>query len=246
MGVLVHTQMNTLVKERRALQQRTQRGVEGKFPTQSHRPLMPRGARRAETKHYDTFFSVRRLLGSRQVVTQCLCQLNELCSILHRLLFGSIKREHGPIHSPNVVHVRWRPHEENHTKQTKNHKSTNPTEAKQNKSTKPKPGKTHIVARTSQLCANQALRHAKPNTRQPSRHTGQRHLEGGTSKPGPAQRGSPTGQRGGHQHQIKKHEEQTKSNNRETTKGQPHCWGDKVVITELCVQTNSVVPNTNR
>ena len=28
--------------------------------------------------------------------------MNELCRILHRLLFGSIKREHGPIHSPNI------------------------------------------------------------------------------------------------------------------------------------------------
>ena len=34
-----------LSKKRRALQQRTQRGVEGNFPTQGHRPLMPRGAR---------------------------------------------------------------------------------------------------------------------------------------------------------------------------------------------------------
>ena len=65
------------------------------------------------------FFSVRRLLGSRQAVTQCLCQLNELCSILHRLLFGSLKREHGPLRSPDIVHVRWRPHEEKNTKQTK-------------------------------------------------------------------------------------------------------------------------------
>ena len=78
-----------------------------------------------------SFFSVRRLLGSRQVVTQCLCQLNELCSILHRLLFGSIKREHGPIHSPDIVHVRWRPHETKHTKQAnKNHKSTKPNKSK--------------------------------------------------------------------------------------------------------------------
>ena len=69
------------------------------------------------------FFSVRRLLGSRQVVTQCLCQLNELCSILHCLLFGSVKREHGPLHSPNIA-MRWRPHEAKpQNKQTKTTKA---------------------------------------------------------------------------------------------------------------------------
>ena len=75
-------------------------------------------------------FSVRRLLGSRQVVTQCLYQLNELRSILHRLLFRSIKREHRPIHSPNLVHVRWRPHEEKHTKQTKTTQKHKPNKSK--------------------------------------------------------------------------------------------------------------------
>ena len=107
-----------------------------------------------------SFFSVRRLLGS---VTQCLCQLNELCSILHRLLLRSIKRD-GPTHS---LHVRWRPHEEKTHKTNKNHKST--TLQKQNKTKAPnqnqekptfffcgrcrlrlgpdtKPGKTHTSA----------------------------------------------------------------------------------------------------
>ena len=46
--------MNTSVRKRRALQPRTQRGVEGKKPHTGPRPLMPRGARRAETKHYNT------------------------------------------------------------------------------------------------------------------------------------------------------------------------------------------------
>ena len=107
------------------------------------------------------FFSVRRLLGSRQVVIQCLCQLNELCSILHRLLFKNIKREHGPIHSPNIVHVQWRPHEEKHTKKTKTTKAQNPTKAKQTKA----PNQNHEKATSSQwtkqlhanrsnLCAN--------------------------------------------------------------------------------------------
>lgn len=54
MGVLDHMQMNTSVKKRRALQQRTQRGVEGEFPTQGHRPLLPRDTRRGDTKHYNT------------------------------------------------------------------------------------------------------------------------------------------------------------------------------------------------
>ena len=66
-----------------------------------------------------------RLLGSpdRTVETQCLCQLNELCSILHRLLFESIKREHKPIHSLNIIHMRWQPHEEKHKKKHKIHKN---------------------------------------------------------------------------------------------------------------------------
>ena len=53
-GVLDHTQMNTSVKERRAPQQRMQRGVEGHIPTQGQRPLLPRDTRRGETTHYDT------------------------------------------------------------------------------------------------------------------------------------------------------------------------------------------------
>ena len=56
------------------------------------------------------FFSVRRLLGSRQVVTQCLCQLNELCSILHRSLFG-VSKESMDLYAVQLVHVRWRPPE---------------------------------------------------------------------------------------------------------------------------------------
>ena len=100
-----------------------------------------------ETKRIQSFFfPVRRLLGSCQVVTQCLCQLNELCSMLHRLLFGSLKREHRPLRSPNIVHVRWRPHEEKNTKQTK---TTKPTP-------KPNPEKTTSSQWTEQLYANSA------------------------------------------------------------------------------------------
>ena len=51
---------------------------------------------------------------------------------------GSLKREHGPLHSPNIVQVRWRPHEENTTKTNKNTKTLNPTKAKPNSNTKQK------------------------------------------------------------------------------------------------------------
>ena len=101
---------------------------------------------RLRSKGPPVFFSVRRHLGSRQVVTQCLCQLNELCSILHRLLFGSVKREHGPLRSPDIVHVRWRPHEEKNTKQPK---TTKPTP-------KPNPEKKTSSQWTNQLYANSA------------------------------------------------------------------------------------------
>ena len=75
------------------------------------------------------FFFVRRLLSSRQVVTQCLCQLNELCSILHRSLFG-VSKESMDLYTIQVVHVRWRPHkkkEQNNQKKTSKPTQT-PTE----------------------------------------------------------------------------------------------------------------------
>ena len=47
------------------------------MPTPVIRILLA-GGRTTNVEHNaDFFFSVRRLLGSRQVVTQCLCQLNE-------------------------------------------------------------------------------------------------------------------------------------------------------------------------
>ena len=51
------------------------------------------------------FFSVRRLLRSRQVVTQCLCQLNELCKDLHYSLIGGSK-ESKDLYAVQVVQVR--------------------------------------------------------------------------------------------------------------------------------------------
>ena len=100
------------------------------------------------------FFSVRRLLGSRQVVTQCLCQLNELCSILHSLLFGSLKREHGPLQSPNCPYAMATTRREKHKTNKSQTKNTSPTKAKQAKNTEPKPGKTTSSQRTDQLYAN--------------------------------------------------------------------------------------------
>ena len=60
--------------------------------------LMTDKATRAEAMQHhnmassNQFFSVRRLLGSRQVVTQCLCHLNELCNVLHVPSLGYQKR----------------------------------------------------------------------------------------------------------------------------------------------------------
>ena len=46
-----------------------------------------------------SFFSVRRLLGSRQVVTQCLCQLKRIVLYLASFPLWGIKREHRPAQS---------------------------------------------------------------------------------------------------------------------------------------------------
>ena len=46
------------------------------------------------------FFSVLRLLGSRQVVTQCLSYLNELCNVLYVPSLGSKKRAWTSTQSP--------------------------------------------------------------------------------------------------------------------------------------------------
>ena len=86
-----------------------------------------------------SFFSVRRLLGSRQVVTQCLCQLNELCSVMHHSLFGVSKKSRD-LYAVQVVQVRC-----NHRKQetSENQKgATNQTQqnkksTKNNKQEKP-------------------------------------------------------------------------------------------------------------
>ena len=57
------------------------------------------------------FFSVRRLLGFCQVVAQVRLCTSELCRNMLSLLIESIKREHGPVHSPVVVHRRWQQNE---------------------------------------------------------------------------------------------------------------------------------------
>ena len=66
------------------------------------------------------------------------CQYNELCRNMQSLLLGSIKREHGPIHSPVSVHGRWQQHKtknkEHKTKQPKTQKPpTNKTTSKQHR-----------------------------------------------------------------------------------------------------------------
>ena len=84
---------------------------------------------------------------------QCLCQLNELCSIMHRLLFGSIKREHGPIHSPNIVHMATTRSKTHKKQANKNHKSTKPKKSKAKEKHQTKTGKYHFVAMDkSALC----------------------------------------------------------------------------------------------
>ena len=81
------------------------------------------------------FFSVRRLLGFRQVVAQVRPCLSELCRNVLSLLIGSIKREHGPLHSPVAVHRRCHQHKtEKQTKpQNPKHHTQKQPQAKQNK-----------------------------------------------------------------------------------------------------------------
>ena len=83
-------------------------------------------------------------------------QLNELCRILHHLLFGSIKKEHGPIHSPNICPCTMATSRKQKTrKQAKN------TKTKQTNK-KPKPNKKPASSQwtsssmriSSSLCAN--------------------------------------------------------------------------------------------
>ena len=77
------------------------------------------------------FFSVLRLLGFRQVVAHVRHGISELCRNMLSLLIGSIKREHGPIHSPVYVHRRCK----NRDKKTK--KVTNQNKNRKQATTSP-------------------------------------------------------------------------------------------------------------
>ena len=78
------------------------------------------------------FFSVRRLLGSRQVVTQCFCHLNELCSIVCPAL-GSQKRAWTSTQS-NMSKLGCTPgnRKETENKQTRPHNNKNQKPTKTN------------------------------------------------------------------------------------------------------------------
>ena len=100
-----------------------------------------------------TFLPVRRLLGSRQVATQCLCQLNELCSILHRSLFR-VSKESMDLYAVQIVPVRWRNTKQNKT--NRNHKKPQPSKNKTKHQTANR--KNHIIAADkSALCELQQL-----------------------------------------------------------------------------------------
>ena len=75
------------------------------------------------------FFSVLRLLGFRQVVAHVRHCISELCRNMLSLLIGSIKREHGPIHSPVYVHRRCKTRDKKTQKSNKaKHKTQTKTE----------------------------------------------------------------------------------------------------------------------
>ena len=101
------------------------------------------------------FFSVRRLLGSRQVVTQCLCQLNELCSVMHHHSLFGVSKKSMNLYAVQVVQVRC-----NHRKQetSENQKgATNQTQQNKN-STKNNKQENHIIAvDKTALCEFQQL-----------------------------------------------------------------------------------------
>ena len=73
--------------------------------------------------HSLILFSVRRLLGSRQVVTQCLCQLNELCKVMHHSLIGGSKESMDlyEVQSPSAVQSSETERQQNKTKKNKQH-----------------------------------------------------------------------------------------------------------------------------
>ena len=96
---------------------------------------------------------------------------------LHRLLFGSVKREYGPIHSLDIVYVRWRPHEEKQTNQTKTTKAQ--TQQKQNKTKTPnqnrknphrRNGQVSSDANCSNVCASDSALHVLKQHRNQKKH----------------------------------------------------------------------------
>ena len=80
------------------------------------------------------FFSVRRLLGSRQVVTQCLCQLNELCRVLHHSLLGVSIKDSMDLYAVQVVQLRCnQPKTKTKRKTNRDHKQTQQSKNQKNK-----------------------------------------------------------------------------------------------------------------
>ena len=90
------------------------------------------------------FFSVLRLLGFRQVVAQARLCISELCRNMLSLRFGSIKREHGSIHSPV-----WATQNRKTQTATKHHTQTQTTKSHN------KANKKALSYWTGLLCANQ-------------------------------------------------------------------------------------------
>ena len=84
------------------------------------------------------------------------CQLNELCSNLHRPLFGSIKKEHGPIHSPNICPCTMAiPRKQRKTQEQAKNTKTKQTNQKPNKQKPASSQRTSSSKRIgSSLCAN--------------------------------------------------------------------------------------------
>ena len=93
------------------------------------------------------------------------CQLNELCRNLHRLLFGSIKKEHGPIHSPKICPCTMAtPRNQTKTREQAKSTKTKQTKNQTNKNPHPRNGQVALCELAAAYVLRLTLACIEPDT----------------------------------------------------------------------------------